>query len=386
MHRARILCLVNENMVDALIELVMHPCTRRIAVEQIGGALDQILEIELAALLFQILEITDQPFGQNKGAFGRGQHPHQTVTVAAGNHMVARQRQCVDKIRSGFLHALVDDIGIRFLFALGRQQCGLDEFHPPHRVRLPFRFPEGVSDIDDTRSADLVCKCQIGIECEPGEAGQGPEGRRCRFFGLSICDLHRLPQPGINAARLFGVEQKAAKGAAIGDDGGEQRFQPTFVGEIEHIGQRLGQFRIALRRNRRQKRTACFSQEGGCGPVIEYGKMTGDIGLQWKLMQQRLAESVDGLDFQAAGRFQRLGEQPARFRKLDAIWRSSFNGGDTVLKIGIRQSSPFRQAVEDTARHFRCGSLGIGEAEDRGGTASGQKQADDTLGQHMGLA
>ncbi|MNT09397.1 hypothetical protein D3C72_1441780 [compost metagenome] len=50
-------------MVDALIQFVMHPGARRIAVEEVGGALDQIFEIELASLLLQVFEIADQPFG-----------------------------------------------------------------------------------------------------------------------------------------------------------------------------------------------------------------------------------------------------------------------------------------------------------------------------------
>ncbi|MNY57879.1 hypothetical protein D3C86_1941440 [compost metagenome] len=114
--------------------------------------------------------------------------------------------------------------------------------------------------------------------------------------------------------------------------------------------------------------------------------MAGDIGFQRKLVQQRLAEGVDGLDFQPARCFQRLGKQPARFGKLDAIRRLAFDGGDAVLKIGIRQSRPFRQTVENTARHFRRRGLGIGEAQNRRRPAAGQKQANDALGQDMGLA
>ena len=149
MHRAGILRLIDENMVDALIQLVVHPGAGRIAVEKVGRALDQVFEIELASLFLQVFEITDQPFRQNKGAFGRRQHSHQTITVAAGNDMVPRQRQRIEKFGGGFLHALVDDIGIRFLFALGCQQCRFDEFHPPHGVRLSFCLPERISDIDD---------------------------------------------------------------------------------------------------------------------------------------------------------------------------------------------------------------------------------------------
>ncbi len=96
----------------------MYPGARRIAVEEIGGALDQILKIELASLLFQILEIADQSLSQNKRAFRRLQHSHQTIAITTGHDMVPRKRQRVDEIGCGFLHALVDDIGIGFFSPL----------------------------------------------------------------------------------------------------------------------------------------------------------------------------------------------------------------------------------------------------------------------------
>ena len=134
----------------------------------------------------------------------------------------------------------------------------------------------------------------------------------------------------------------------------------------------MRQLRVPLRRNRRQKRTACFGEQRGCRAVVKNGEMAGDIGFQRELMQQRLAEGVDRLDFQPARRFQRLGKQPARFGKLDAIRRLAFDGGDAVLEVGIRQSSPFRQTVEDAAGHFRRRGLGIGKAQNRRRSTSGQ--------------
>ncbi|CAH0311494.1 hypothetical protein SRABI05_04815 [Agrobacterium fabrum] len=300
--------------------------------------------------------------------------------------MVAGQRQRINEIRCKFLHALVDDIGVRFFLALGRQQRDFDEFHPPHRVHLPFCFPERISDLDDTRSSHLIRKREVSVECQPGKTGQGPEGFSRRFLGLPGSNLHLLPQTGIKADRLFCLVQERAKRAAIGDDGGKQRFQAAFIGKIEHIGERLRQFRVVLSRNRRQKRTARLGQKRGGGAIIENREMAGDIGLQRELVQQGFAKSVDGLDFQPARCFQRLGEQPPCFGELYAIRHLAFDGGDAVLEIGIRQRCPFRQPVEHAARHFRCCGLGIGEAEDRRGAAPGQKQADHALGQNMGLA
>ncbi|MNL55790.1 hypothetical protein D3C87_1792250 [compost metagenome] len=58
--------------------------------------------------------------------------------------------------------------------------------------------------------------------------------------------------------------------------------------------------------------------------------MAGNIGLERKLMQQRLAKGMDGLDLQATGRFQRLGKQLTRSRQRRAIWLLALDGGDAL--------------------------------------------------------
>ena len=50
-------------------------------------------------------------------------------------------------------------------------------------------------------------------------------------------------------------------------------------------------------------------------PLIEHGEMWRDRGLERKTLQQAFAETVDGMDLQAAARFQRQGEQPPRARR-----------------------------------------------------------------------
>ncbi len=103
-------------------------------------------------------------------------------------------------------------------------------------------------------------------------------------------------------------------------------------------------------------------------------------------MQQRFAEGVDRLDFQPARRFQRLGEKTARLLQLDRVRDTPFNCRDTVFQGGVGERGPIREAIEDAARHFRGRRLGIGQAQNGGGTATGQQQTDHPLRQDMRLA
>ena len=64
LHRARILRLVDENVVDALIELVVNPAADIAARQQRRGAVDQVVEIELAAAFLDVLVVAVQPVGK----------------------------------------------------------------------------------------------------------------------------------------------------------------------------------------------------------------------------------------------------------------------------------------------------------------------------------
>ena len=66
LYRARILCFVDEDMVDALVELVVHPGADIVPRQKPRGPHDQILEIELRAPLLQFLVISVETHGQRQ--------------------------------------------------------------------------------------------------------------------------------------------------------------------------------------------------------------------------------------------------------------------------------------------------------------------------------
>ena len=125
--------------------------------------------------------------------------------------------------------------------------------------------------------------------------------------------------------------------------------------------------------------------------IFNHGKGRRDIGLKGKEMQQPLAKSVNGLNFQAAGGFHRLGKQAARMvqqfcarcvlhrHRLAEIFKRSHQG--RVIKL-----CPLRQGVENAGRHIGRRHLCIGEAENARRINAAQQQADDAHGQNIGFA
>ena len=76
-------------MVDALVELVLHPGAGILARQQPDGAGDQIVEIEEAARRLQLLVAADQPVGDGQRGARALQHAEQRQPVASPS-MIAR--------------------------------------------------------------------------------------------------------------------------------------------------------------------------------------------------------------------------------------------------------------------------------------------------------
>ena len=63
---ARVLRLVEKDMVDALVELVVHPRARILPRQQRGGAPDQVVEVEKSARALEPLVARNQPVGDDQ--------------------------------------------------------------------------------------------------------------------------------------------------------------------------------------------------------------------------------------------------------------------------------------------------------------------------------
>ncbi len=69
--------------------------------------------------------------------------------------------------------------------------------------------------------------------------------------------------------------------------------------------------------------------------------MPGDIGLQWKLVQQSFAKGVNRLDLQPARRFQRSREEPPRLMDLRKRRTLPLDRLDALLERRVIERRPF---------------------------------------------
>ncbi len=166
----------------------------------------------------------------------------------------------------------------------------------------------------------------------------------------------------------------------------QQRLQPHFTRCLQDIGKGGCDIHIATTMRGFEQLTPCFAHECCLHQVVHHLEMTGDIRLKRKLMQDGFAKRMDGLDFQAARRFQCAGEKPPCHRKARRARPATFKRFQPLGQFTIRQHRPFRQTRKHPVLHHGCRSLRIGEAEDFRGIGPFEQQADNTLGQNMRLA
>ena len=121
--------------------------------------------------------------------------------------------------------------------------------------------------------------------------------------------------------------------------------------------------------------------------LVEDGEARRHAGLERKALQQPLAEGVDGLHLEPAGRLDGDGEQLARpLHLVGASGAPVEQLGELALQARLVGRHPLGQPREHALRHLRGGGLGVGERQDALGRRAGQQQAQHAHGQHVRLA
>ena len=116
---------------------------------------------------------------------------------------------------------------------------------------------------------------------------------------------------------------------------------------------------------------------------LEHLEARRDAGFEREALQQRLAERVDGLDLQAAGRLQRAGEEAARPRQ---VARPLVQVAQGFPQFRVRRDGPFAQLGEQTTLHLRRRRFGVGDAKDGRRIGPAQQEPRDAGDQGPGLA
>ena len=376
---AGVLRLVDEQMVDAEVELVVHPGGADVA-QEIERLVDQVVVIDQAAALFFFLKA-----GQHR----MGDGEQRRAAVAAGDGATALQdgadafllgAQALDQggvpdrlsddglsprkfRRAENLNVHVGAVGAgqrrKRAKAAGLIAIGLGALRQGGGDDRPFRRRDGGAGKELSLDALAIVR---GVDTErPRQAG---DGRR---------HAARARHPGDDRVALAdGFAHQLAEGHIGGCDHGRSESAaeraPGIGGAIEQYGKRQ-----------------LFQKLRLLG-LVEHAEAGGDVGFERELMEELRAEGVDGLHFQTARRLQRARKQAPRRHAPNGVGRHVRALANGFVERRIVERGPMRKRIEHPLGHIGGGRLGEGEAKDFFRLHPVEQKIDDALRQHVSLA
>ncbi len=176
----------------------------------------------------------------------------------------------------------------------------------------------GVADDVGHVAVDIVDR-DVGADLEGAAIGGFEAGQLVRHARRSRC-AWRCPASAARAERGAQHLVEAVVGGI-----GNHRFAAPGAAPASEPSRRLEQRRVDRLAQQRSRRL-----------VVENGEARRDVGLQREALQQALAERVDGLHLEAAGRLDGDGEQRARAARP----RRRAPGGRTVRRSAAPAARP----------------------------------------------
>ena len=370
-----ILRLVDQNMVDAGIELVEHP-GRVDVLQQRAGALDQIVEIEPAARVLELGVALQHGLGDRD----------ERVAALDG---LGRAQAIGEPLQATLLVVqLLDRGGVALRDGFGREDLsrgtGLREedaeIHRQREVRI----------VQRRRGFQSVGALLVGLGSRAELARPiAPPPRPAaahEHFLLDRLDalVGREPEPAPQTRRIGVGPARRCEFLASSERCAQQRVETVGARDARDCLHRGGEVGIA---KRELECGAARSPEQIAGfALLQDAKARRDIGFERKEVQQTLAERVNGLDLEPARRLDRPREQLAR--EVEVGLRGPGRAGtyDRVREVFVRKRGPPAQFLEHPRRHVGRRRLGEGEAENGAGLGLGEQQAQHALHQNVRLA
>ncbi len=374
-------------MVDAAIELVLHPGTDIAARQKMGGAADQIVEVEETAPRLQPLVAADQEIGDDQRGTRGLQHAEKRDAVGEFEERCGKALKGLGEIREILGHTRRHDVPDTFRL----------QPRPVFREKTAAELAETGLWVG-FRTERLQFGSEIRCRGFAGRGSAGFEQQRQCLIEIDIRPyrfrktFRRVFRPEIE----FGEERvggaaadcidEGAQIVATGDDLAQKCIEPAFAADRQHRLERAGEIVVRAGRDAGKKIAPRLADECRFHLRIQHLEMAGDVRFEREAVQDRFAEGVDGLYLQPARRFQRGGKEPAGAQKARAAGRTAFHLADRFGQFLVAERGPRAKLGEDSVRHVGGGRLGIGQAEDLSGLGSVEQQADDALRQDMRLA
>ena len=379
LRRARVLALVDQQMIDLLVELVLHPGHRIRRLEEVAGALDQIVVVQRCKprLALRIALEHGRPDPQQGCRALR--HARRLGLLRPRREALLLGHQRVD--RRGRRRLPGDDVALRLRRPVaGAQEHGLVVPKALDATALVCRQPgrdQGAALAIPVAAA--LQRAAGGEQGAPVDRGVGA-GRRANRLRrgarrqverpVERCDHGlRIAEVGAGAQALLAQLGEPACQRALAQQHGERR-----------------EVRLDLCLPARQDLLLRLAHQVGRGARLDHVEMRRHARFQRKAPQQRLAKAVDRHDRQAGRQVEHARQQDSRVGELAGRRRASQEMAQVVGKRRIRQGRETAEIGLHARHHLGGRGLGEGEAEDLLRLAAGQQQAQHPIGEHAGLA
>ncbi len=380
---ARILCFVDQHVMDAAVELVVHPGSRHV-VEQFERLVDQVLIVEQPAPVLLGTEALDHRVGDGEQGDAAVARLDGAAVLDERPDAILLLGQPGAQVRIGVLDGLGREPGA-FLFL----PAGAEDFEiglQPVRAGKPAQRRKQCALIFVAGALALVERGRNRRPFRRGDDGivekHGVDLTH-RFVRLDAEGLrklgHRLRHP---ACRLDPGHQHITPADRLA-----HQFPERHVGGSEdRCGERPAERAVRLRRGLQHHAEAQLLEQLCFGGLVEHLEARRHVGFERKQMQQLGAEGVDGVHLETARRLERERKQLPRASPERSGGPTDACGLHRRVEACVIEPGPFAQFVEHPVRHIGGGRLGEGDAENARRVDPGQQQPDHALRQHVGLA
>ena len=360
------------------VQLVADPSGKGIAgLEKITGQADKIIKIQRPVCRQGVLIGLDEGRRDLNGLGTGFAHMRRADLLPYGidagllgfQHWFDGRGDLVDRDRS----QLGDRCPGAILDKQGRQ-IGLES-------RLRVRRGQGGSDVSGPLNIGLAAMMKQGIRrsVEP-------------FMGRVLPGLRlQLRRADTRVQVEHVIEMRHQPGCAVCRPERIDKIMPVEPGPVDDLAE-------GIRSARRQHPVNAI---GGQGPedsppgsldkavrigIVQRAEARRGPGFQREAPQKAFTEGMDGLDFQPAWCFQRLGEQAAGLVQLGRRVRAARLLNELLLQRLCRHYGPTAQPGKQALLHLCGRSLGVGDAQDFLRLHARQQQVHHPVDQNPGLA
>ena len=378
---AGVLRLVEQDVVDAGVELVKHP-GRLDPLQQRACARDQVVIVEQRAQALLALIGGEHPRHQQRQRCA-------AITNGDGIQPLARsQHQCRKRLQGGERRTVQLGFPLAANVGVDRALSG-DQAAAAEGDRVAIVLPR--QQRAEIGSAGLARRA-AGAERldQPGKTGKRRQlGAKSGLDRAGVEIGRDAEEGGDTGAHSFGitgatvlVAEQGALAQRLLHHGLEGILRRQPCQQVERPG--FGTLRVGG--DESEQFTPRLAQHLGLGQIVRDLEARRHIGLERGSLQYARAEGVDRLDPEAARRLERFREKAAGLRLLGQGRRPAGQLRQRAAQALGVERRPVAERLEDAVRHVGGGRLGIGDAEHPAGRDAVQQEPQHAVDQHMGLA